>query len=338
MLNTIGCRLHPLLQKKLAATAFAASMIVAAPLAAGPAHAADNYPSRPVSLVLAYPPGGAVDFVGRLLARNLEAALSQTVIVENRPGGGSVIGTSVVTRAQPDGYTLLLADPALIINPSFMKSVPYDAKKDLVPISTVTVSPLVLVVPGEPKLKTLDDLIKEGKSRSSGLNFASAGLGTTPHMAGELLKARTETNLVHVPYKGSGPAMTDLVAGLVDFAFATQPAAVSYIGANRLHGLATTGAERSKRLPDLPTISETVPNFNVQFWTALFAPGGTPQPVLDKLNAAVRKTLETPDVLAALEKAGENPVYMSLDEASAFIAKEEQMWSKVVADGNLKQN
>jgi len=328
MLSTFRCTLRSLTTIALAASA------TIAPVAS---HAADNYPSRPISIIVSYPPGGGVDLVGRLIARSLEATLGQPVVVENRPGAGSVIGTSAVTRSQPDGYTLLVADPALIINPSFMQSVPYNVKRDLVPISTVTVSPLVLVVPNNSPIRTLSDLTAAGKSSEKGLNFASAGLGTTPHMAGELLKARTSSNLVHIPYKGSGPAMTDLIAGQVDFAFATQPAAAQYIGTNRLHGLATTGLERSKRLPDLPTISETVPDFNVQFWTALFAPAGTPQPILDKLNEGVKRALQDPEALRTLEAAGENPVYMSLQDAAAFVEKEEQMWKKVVTDGNLKQ-
>src|SRR5690606_1947257 len=221
-----------------------AATILASPVTS--AHAGDDYPSRPISLVLGYPPGGAVDFVSRVIARNLETTLKQSVVVENRPGAGSLIGTGSVVRSKPDGYTLLLADPALIINPSLMPSVPYNVERDLVPISSVTLSPLVLVVPSSSPLQKLDDLIKAGKGHNTGLNFASAGQGTTPHMAGELLKLRAGPNLVHTPYRGSGPAMTDLVAGQVDFAFATQPAAVQYISNNRLRGLATTGPERSK--------------------------------------------------------------------------------------------
>jgi tripartite-type tricarboxylate transporter receptor subunit TctC len=335
MSTNSSCSRRPFL-RRLASTAIAASVLMGA-ASIGAAQATEAYPSRPITLVLAYPPGGGVDLVGRLIARYLEASLNQTVVVENRPGAGSVIGTSVVTRAKPDGYTLLLADPALIINPSLMKSIPYNVKSDLVPISTVTVSPLVLVVPQQSNNKTVNDLVAAGKDNAKGLNYGSAGIGTTPHMAGELLKARTSSNLVHIPYKGSGPAMTDLVAGELDFAFATQPAAAQYIEQGRLHGLATTGEQRSKRLPDLPTIHDTVPGFNVQFWTALFAPAGTPPDILEKLSAAVQQAHKTPEFIATLEKAGENPAFMSLSDSAAFVEKEEQMWKKVVEDGKLQQ-
>ena len=319
--------------------AFLAAAVSAAVASALPAAALATdaaYPARPVTLVLAYPPGGGVDFVGRLLARQLEAELGQTVVVENRPGAGSIIGTNAVTRANGDGYTLLLADPALVINPSLMASVPYDVKRDLVPISTVTKSPLVLAVPVTSRLRTLADLIAAGKSGGPSLNFASAGLGTTPHMAGELLKLRAQGNFTHIPYKGSGPAMTDLISGQVDFAFATMPATTQYIRQERLRGLAVTGAARSASLPDVATVAETLPDFEVYFWTALFAPGKTPQPVLEKLNAAVKSALASETMKSGLDRAGETASYMTLGETAAFVNAEAAMWKKVVSDGNIK--
>src|SRR5690606_19099275 len=196
--------------------------------------------------------------------------------------------------------------------------VPYDVKKDLVPISTITLSPLALAVPSTSEIKTVADLVAAGKAKDTGLNFASAGLGTTPHMAGELLKLRSGANLVHVPYKGSGPAMTDLISGQVDFAFATQPAASQYIAQGRLRGLATTGAERSALLPDLPTMANSFDGFRVLFWTALVAPAGTPEPILNKLNEAVHDALSTERMKTGLEKAGENSSYMSLGDTQKF--------------------
>ncbi|WP_459615177.1 Bug family tripartite tricarboxylate transporter substrate binding protein [Bordetella sp. 2513F-2] len=306
-------------------------------LSAQPAAAAEAaYPDRPITLVLAYPPGGAVDFVGRQLARYLESSLGQPVVVENRPGAGSIIGTNVVTRAKPDGYTLLLADPALVINPSLMKSVPYDVKRDLVAVSTVTLSPLVLAVPQNSPVKTLADLVAAGKQAKTGINFASAGLGTTPHMAGELLKLQSGADFVHIPYKGSGPAMTDLISGQVDFAFATQPAAAQYIAQGRLRGLAISGDQPSKVLPELPTIASSIPGFRVLFWTALFAPAQTPRPVLEKLSHAVEQAMTQSEMPHALEKAGENPAYMSLDQTAGFIDQESAMWTKVVSQSHIK--
>lgn len=316
------------------------SPVFCAALAAVPSSALAAEPAypteRPITLVLAYPPGGGVDTVGRLLARQLESALGQTVVVENRPGAGSIIGTNAVTRAKPDGYTLLLADPALVINPSLMASVPYEVKRDLAPVSTVTKSPLVLAVPVSSKIKSLGDLIAAGASGGASLNYASAGLGTTPHMSGELLTLRTKGKFTHIPYKGSGPAMTDLISGQVDFAFATAPATIQYISQGRLRGLAVTGTERSRFLPDLPTVAETLPDFGVYFWTALFAPAKTPAPVLDKLNAAVKSALDSADMKAALERAGETGSYMTLAQTADFVDSETATWKKVVTDGKIK--
>lgn len=314
----------------------AASAMTLAALAPGVCMAQGDYPDRPITLILAYAPGGGVDLVGRLLARELEEKLGQTVIVENRPGAGSVIGTNAMVRSKPDGYTLMLADPALVINPSLMKQVSYDVDKDVAPISTVTLSPLALAVPATSNIKTVADLVAAGKAKGAGLNFASAGMGSTPHMAGELLKLRSGANLVHVPYKGSGPAMTDLVSGQVDFAFATQPAAAQYIAQGRLRGLATTGAERSALLPELPTMSNSYDGFRVLFWTALVAPAGTPQPILDKLNDAVRASLDTDRMKTGLQKAGENASYMSVADTKKFFGSEKQMWQKVVTDSRLQ--
>ncbi|CAM3618840.1 ABC transporter substrate-binding protein [Bordetella sputigena] len=303
-------------------------------LAAPSARAAADYPTHSITLVLAYPPGGGTDYVARLLARELDKTLGVNVVVENRPGGASVIGTSVVARAAPDGYTLLLADPAYATNPSLMRHLPYDPR-NLTPVATVTVSPLVLSVPASSSIKSLGELIADGKQSRDGVTFASAGLGSSPHLAAELLKLRTHANFVHVPYKGSGPAMTDLIGGRIDFAFATLPAASQYILKGQLRGLATTGAARSKLLPDLPTVSERIPDFRVNFWTALLAPRGTPPDVLEKLNAAVKTALQSPAMLNGLEQAGENPTYMTQADTAAFIAGESSKWAKVIAEGDI---
>jgi tripartite-type tricarboxylate transporter receptor subunit TctC len=298
----------------------------------------DTYPNRVITLIVAYPPGGGVDLVGRLLARELESSLGQTVVVENRPGAGSAIGTSALVRAKPDGYTLMVADPALIINPMLSKQVTYDVKKDLLPISTVTLSPLVLSVAAGSPVKSLSDLVDTAKNSKDGLTFASAGIGTTPHMAGELLKLRSGANFLHVPYKGSGPAMTDLVSGQVDFAFATQPAATQYISQGRLRGLATTDSQKSKRLPDIPTVAEDFPDFRVLFWTSLMAPAGTPPAVVERLNTAVRQALESDAMRTALDSAGEVASYMSQPDTAKFFESETAKWQAVVTDSKLQPN
>lgn len=314
----------------------ALTVAVAAALPSAAFAAADYPKERPISLVLAYPPGGGVDFVGRLLARELEAVLGQTVVVENRPGAGSIIGTNAVTRAAPDGYTLLLADPALVINSKLMASVPYVVSRDLAPISTITKSPLALSVPVASPIQSLDDLIKASKANKGTLNFASAGLGSTPHMSGELLKLRTSGDFTHVPYKGSGPAMTDLVSGQVDFAFATLPATTQFLAQGRLRGLAVTASERTPFLPDVPTVAETLPGFEVYFWTSLFAPANTPTTVLDTLNSAVQKVLASDEMKSNLKRAGETGNYLSRADTATFIQDESSRWEKVIKDGGIK--
>ena len=315
----------------------ALTVTAAAALPALAVAATNDYPrSHPITLILAYPPGGGVDFVGRLLARQLEASLGQTVVVENRPGAGSIIGTNAVTRAQPDGYTLLLADPALVINPRLMTNVPYVLDRDLTPVSTVTKSPLVLAVPAASPLKSLSDLVNVGKTKGQSLNFASAGLGSTPHMAGELLKLRTSGNLTHIPYKGSGPAMTDLISGQVDFAFATLPATTQYLSQGRLRGLAVTSEQRSKFLSDVPAVAETLPGFQVYFWTALFVPAKTPASILETLNAAVKAAVDSEAMRSGLERTGETGSYMSIADTAQFIRDESTMWGKVITDGQIK--
>jgi tripartite-type tricarboxylate transporter receptor subunit TctC len=299
-------------------------------------HAADAaYPTHPITLILSYPPGGGTDLVARLLARELDRTLGQSVVVENHPGGAGIIGTNIVMRANPDGYTLFLADPAYATTPALMKNVPYDLKKDLVPISTVTLSPLVLAVPEGSRFKDLAQLLQAGKLGKADINFASAGLGSSPHLAAELLKLKTGTDFVHVPYKGSGPAMTDLLSGRIDFAFATFPAASQYILQGKLRGLATTGAQPSKLLPNLPTVAATVPGFDVFFWTALLAPRGTPPAVIEKLNAAVKTALQNPAMLEGLQKAGENPSYMAPEQTARFIDGENARWSQVIREGHI---
>jgi tripartite-type tricarboxylate transporter receptor subunit TctC len=311
----------------------AALALATAPAPAGAA-GADSYPDRPITLVLAYPPGGGTDFVARLLARQLDAILHANVVVENRPGGGSVIGTSVVARAAPDGYTLLLADPAYATSFSLMSHVPY-TYDSLVPVATVTVSPLALAVPQSSPVKSLAELIAAGSKAGADLTYASAGLGSSPHLAGELLKLESGGHFTHVPYKGSGPSMQDLIAGRIDFAFATLPAAMQYIRKGQLRGLATTGEARSPLLPDLPAVAEQVPGFSVHFYTLLMAPRGTPAAIVEKLNGAVKTAMQSPAMVDGLRNAGENPSYMPQPQSAAFLKGEYDKWSKVIGEGHI---
>ncbi|GAA4343301.1 tripartite tricarboxylate transporter substrate binding protein [Pigmentiphaga soli] len=312
----------------------AAAILGAGLLATGAAHAA--YPERAISMVVAYPPGGGVDTVARVLSVELSKLLKQSVVVENKPGAGATIGASYVKRATPDGYTLLLADPAFVINTGLMTNVGYDLKKDFTPVSTVTMSPIVLsVYPGLP-VHSLAELLEAARRKPGGLSYSSAGIGSTPHMAGEMLKAYTNSSFTHIPYKGSGPAMSNLVAGQLDFSFSTIAAAKPFIDQKLIRPLATTGLERSPALPELPTIAESIPGFKVLFWTALFAPANTPPAVVKALNEAMRTVLTDPQTKAAIEKSGDVATYLPTEKVNDFVAGEFAQWTGLIAKAGIK--
>ena len=298
---------------------------------------AQSYPNHPIKLVVPYSPGGGVDLVGRTIAQRLSESMGQSVVVENRPGAGAMIGINSVVRASADGYTVLVVDPALVINPSIQKLAGYDVFRDLRPVSMLTGSPLLLSVNAKLPIESVQGLIDYAKSHPGTLNFASAGIGTTPHMAGELLKVRSGQSLVHVPYKGSGPAMADLVSGQVQFAFSSMAAAVPYVRDGHLRALATSSLKRSTLFPDLPTVAESgVANFDVLFWTGLFVPAGTPPEIIQHLNSEVRKALGDPKTQAAFDKVGETANYTSVDDTTKFVRSESDKWSQVVRDAGLR--
>ena len=315
----------------------ARAVLVASALVAAGGASADEYPSKTITLVVPYAPGGGVDAVGRLLALELQKQLKQTVVVDNRGGGGSGIGASHVARSPADGYTLLIGDPALITNPSLMSSFPVKYDKDLQPVSILTGSPLVLSVPSSSPVKSVAELVAHGKKTPAGLSFSSAGMGSTPHLAGELLKFMTKGDFTHIPYKGSGPAMADLVSGRIDFAFATQAASSVMVKGGRLRALATSGTDRnSSEFPDLPTVSEALPSFRVVFWTGLFAPAGTPPDVVKRLDEAVRASWQTPEVQTALRTVGDRAAYVPTDKAAAFLRSGHELLTGLIRDAKIQ--
>jgi tripartite-type tricarboxylate transporter receptor subunit TctC len=308
-----------------------------AAVATATAATAQTYPSKPLRLVLPYAPGGVVDFIGRTLGQRLSEQLGQAVVADNRPGAGGIIGIEATARSVPDGYTLVLMDPAIVINPILQDGVPYDAVKDLQAVSIVGSSPLVLASHPALPVKNVADLVAYARANPGKLNFASAGIGTTPHMAGELLKLRIGAQMTHVPYKGMGPAMADLVSGRVQVSFGSITAALPFLQDGRLRGLATTGAKRSGALPDLPTVIEAgLPGFEVDLWLGLFGPAGLPRQVLARLNAETKKAIEHPDARAAFAKVGVEPRGTSPEEGAAFVRAENEKWTKVVRDAKLK--
>src|SRR3954471_18978097 len=304
---------------------------------AGTVAPAQNYPSKPVRLVLPYSPGGIIDYVGRQVAQHLGDALGQPVVAENRPGAGGIAGTDTVARATPDGYTIVIMDPAIVINPTLQPSMPYDLFKQLTTVSIVSSSPEVLVVSPQLPVKTLSELIAYGKANPGKLNFTSAGIGTTPHLAAELFKQRTGIDATHVPYRGIGASYTDMMANKIQFAFSSIAGALPFTTDNRVRPIATTGLKRVSVYPDTPTVDEAgLKGFDVDLWLGIFAPAGLPPDVLSKLNAALAKTLQNPDVKTALAKVGVEPRGTSTQEGADILKTEFDKWKKVIAEANVK--
>jgi tripartite-type tricarboxylate transporter receptor subunit TctC len=299
---------------------------------------AQTYPTKPIRLILAYPPGGAIDFIGRTAAQRLSENIGQTVVVENKPGAGGIVATDFVVRAAPDGYTVLLTDPSIATTPSLQDNLPYDLFKDLKTVSVVGSSPNVLVVTNSLPVKSVSELIAYGKQNPGKLNYASSGVGTSVHLAAELLKASARIEATHVPYRGMAQSMADLVAGKVHMAFSSPSAAMPFISSNNIRPIATTGTKRSSAFPDLPTVQEAgVPGFYVDLWTALFVPAATPDNVVAKLSDELRKALSNPETKAALAKLGTESRGTSPQEGLTFVRSEHDRWRKVIKDANIQQ-
>ena len=297
---------------------------------------AQNFPDRPVHLIIPYGPGGITDFAGRVMAQKIGEALGQTVVAENKPGAGGIVGVDYVARSAPDGYNMAVMDPGVVINPILQKSMPYDIFKDIVPLSITSSSPEVLVVAPQLGIKTYAELVAYGKANPGKLNFATAGVGTTPHLAAELWMLRTGIDAVHVPYKGIGASYTDMMSNKVQMSFSSIAGALPFTSDGRVIALATTGSVRSPVYPDLPTVAEAgLPGYDVDLWLGLYGTGGTPPAVLAKLNAAIAKALQDPELKASFAKFGLTPRGMSLADSAAFTKSEYEKWKKVIADGHI---
>jgi tripartite-type tricarboxylate transporter receptor subunit TctC len=323
---------------RISRRAFTGSLAMLA--AAGPmgAFAQAGYPDRALRLVVPYPPGGFTDILGRLIASRLQPALGQSVIVDNKGGGGSTIGTAFVARAPADGYTLLLVAPDFAINESLMESrLSYDARKDFAPVIRAAWSPMVLVTHPSLPVKNVADLIALAKSRPGKINFASGGVGTGSHLALELFKTRAGVSLVHVPYKGNGPATTDLLGGQIAGMFLQYAVAKPFIESGRLRVLATPSGKRSPAMPDVPTIAESgLPGFDVEPWFGIVAPAGTPPAVVNRLNTEITKVMHEPDVSQKLAAVGAVPSTSTPQEFEHFIDTEVVRWAEVVKASGAK--
>jgi tripartite-type tricarboxylate transporter receptor subunit TctC len=301
----------------------------AALVAAAPAIAAD-YPTKPVRWIVTYPPGGTTDLLARLMGNYLSEHLGQTFIIENKPGGGNNIGTEFAARAPHDGYTLLLVNPANGINQSLYKNLKFDILKDIIPVAGITRVPNVMEVNPDFPAKTVAEFIAYAKANPGKVNMASSGTGTSVHMSGELFMAMTGVKMAHVPYKGAGPALTDLMAGTTDVMFDNMPSSIGFIQAGKIRAMAVTTDSRSKALPDVPTVAETVPGYEASAWFGMGVPKGTPADVIDKLNKAVNEALKDPKLVARLADLGGAPMPGTPADFGKVMADEVAKWKKVV--------
>jgi tripartite-type tricarboxylate transporter receptor subunit TctC len=293
---------------------------------------AQQYPNRPIKLIVADSAGGAPDLLARLVAQKLSENIGQPVVVDNRAGAGGVVGAEIAAKSAADGYTLLLTTTAIYaILPNLHKSLPYDPVKDFVPISRIATASNVLVVNNALPAKNIEELIKLAKERPGALNYASAGIGTPAHLAGEMLNLLADIKVVHVPYKGAAPALTDVIAGNAQYIITSPIAAGAHMTGGRVRALATTGAERNPGLPNLPTIAETVPGYEITQTWGIVAPAGTPPEVTGRLNAEIVKVMSQHDMKDKVLATGATPVGDSQAAFEAYMAKERQRLGEVIA-------
>ena len=300
---------------------------------------AQNYPDRPVRLIIPYPAGAGIDIVARMVAQKVSEGLGQNMIIENRAGAGAIIGVDAVAKAAPDGYTLGMADAGpLAINPSIYKQLPYDPLRDLAPVVLVSTLPTILVVHPSLGVSTVGELIALARQKPGTINFASGGTGTANHLAMELFKAQAGIDIVHVPYKGTAPALTDVLRGDPSMMFSNLLSAHAFMKAGRLRALAIASGRRTPALPDLPTIAESgVPGYEFQGWFGIVAPAATPAPVIERINREFRKVLDTPEMRQRLLTEGGMDAGGGTPESFGTLwRKELGVWAKVVKDRGIK--
>jgi tripartite-type tricarboxylate transporter receptor subunit TctC len=297
-----------------------------------------NYPTRPISLVVPVPPGGAADFLARTIGAKLSDGLGQTVVIVNRGGAGGTIATASVAKAEPDGYTLLLNSITTHgIGPHLYSNLTYDPIKDFLPVGLVAKLPLIMTVNTSVPAKSVQDVIALAKAQPGALAFASSGTGGAPHLAGELFKRITRIDLLHVPYRGSGPAVVDLVAGRVAIMFDAAPSLLAFITADKLRPLAAASAQRHPLLPELPTFAELgYAGMEISLWYGVTVPAGTPRPIVQRLNAELTRILDMPEIRESLAKQGADAAGGSPEQFAAFMREEHARWGAVVKEAGIK--
>lgn len=321
--------------KKIIQCGIAGALLACATLAA--AQTAQNYPSRSIRMIIHFPPGGPTDFVGRALGQKLTEAWKQQIIVENRPGAGGVIGVETVLRAPADGYTLLFGTSGSLALAPALQKLPYNVFTDLTPIVLTVINPQVLVVHPSLPVRSVQDLIKLAKSKPGQINYGSVGPGSPQHMGMELLKSLTGTNLLHVPYKGTAPAMTDLMSGQISVMFNSIPTVLAQMQAGRMRGIAVGSAKRSPAIPDIPTVAEAgVNGFQYATWYALMGQAAMPKDIIAKINAESVKALSEPEMAKRLSSQGAEPSAGTPEALGKFMKDEYDNWVKVIKNANIK--
>ena len=293
--------------------------------------AAAQYPTKPIKWVVPYPPAGTTDVLARIVAQWLSENIGQQVVVENKPGAGNNIGTEFVINSPPDGYTMLLVNPANGINASLYKKLSFNFVRDVAPVAGLVRTPNVMVLTTKLPMKTVAEFLAYCKANPGKVSMASSGSGTSTHLSGELFKSMTGCNMVHVPYKGAGPALTDLIGGQVQVFFDNLPSSAGHIKSGNLRALAVTSTARDPSLPDVPTVADTVPGYEATAWFGVGMPKGTPREAIDKMNAAVNKALADPKLRARLAELGGSPIPGTPEDFGKTIVAETEKWAKVVA-------
>jgi len=318
---------------KRALAALAVSLAVLAPAAA----LAQAFPTKPIRLVVTYPPGGGADLMARLVAPKMAEALGQQVVVENKPGASGQIGAAEVARAAPDGYTLMLDASSFAVNPSLYAKLPYDPNRSFTPLAVLALYPNMLVVTPSFPPKDVKELVALAKEKPGTVAFASSGNGSAQHLAGELFKQKAGVDMTHIPYKGGGPAMNDVMGGQVPVFFANVASGLAHVKGGKLRAMAVTGAKRASSLPDTPTMAEAgIPGYEVYEWNAIFAPAGTPPAVVDRLAAAIATAMQSAEIRARVATLGGEIAGYGPKEAGRFVREQTELWGKVVKAGGIK--
>lgn len=296
-----------------------------------------EYPEKVIKIIVPFASGGGTDIIARTLAQDMSPDLGKPIIIENKPGGGTIIGTQAAAMSDPDGYSLLLATFAHAVNPSLVSKLPFDARKDFAPVSLIARSFNIVVVNKNSKINSIADLIAEAKAKPDAINYGTFGVGTSAHLAGELFKSMAKVNMTAVAYKGSAPAITDLLGGQIQVMFTTVASASSLIESGQLRALAVTSAERSSAFPNLPTVAEAgVPDYVAESWYGLYAPAKTPRPIVDRLNQALTKAVNSSAFKRLEKNDGLIMVASSPEDLNSYVEGEMQRWSKVITESNIK--